>query len=236
VPESLIPINQRIAELIKDLTDDTQKRFAESIGVAPSMISDLFGKRQSRPGYDMLYKIGIAYPQVRMDWLINGRGDKYRLETKTDDLSGLDLIPPQHKRPYSPDIAKFIDEADDRKKKMLVEQDLVEASFTLIERQTLGLRIKKIRLIRGLSLSQASASVGITEAELNSVELAENEINNDVLSSLANLYEVPDDFLKTGIDNELTLLRTLNQYQRQTPHRLRADIDYILERLNRAGI
>lgn len=61
--------------LIDEFAGGTQRRFAEKVGISPSVISDLFGKRKNSPGADLLYKIATAYPEVSMNWLIAGTGD-----------------------------------------------------------------------------------------------------------------------------------------------------------------
>ncbi|MBG8556189.1 XRE family transcriptional regulator [Hymenobacter guriensis] len=66
------PISQRIRILIDSFADGNQRHFAEKIGITPSAISDLFGKRKNTPGTEMLQKIAAAYKNVSMDWLLNG--------------------------------------------------------------------------------------------------------------------------------------------------------------------
>ncbi|MDF7810740.1 LexA family transcriptional regulator [Hymenobacter sp. YC55] len=65
-------INQRIKTLIDQYAGGVQRRFAQETGLSTGMVSDLFGKRENKPGLEMLKKIANAYPQLRMRWLLLG--------------------------------------------------------------------------------------------------------------------------------------------------------------------
>ncbi|MDF7810703.1 hypothetical protein [Hymenobacter sp. YC55] len=66
-------VNMRIATLIESekLNKNT---FAQKIGVTANTIGYIVGERQSKPGFEVIEKIAVAYPDVNMDWLIRGTG------------------------------------------------------------------------------------------------------------------------------------------------------------------
>lgn len=69
-------VGQRISLLIDHYCGGNEKRFAESLGVSPAVINNYTnGKQQSKPGFDVLYKICTTYPQVQIEWLISGQGE-----------------------------------------------------------------------------------------------------------------------------------------------------------------
>ncbi|MBT9395324.1 hypothetical protein KLP40_19310 [Hymenobacter sp. NST-14] len=70
-----LTVNQRIQHLIDNLEKGSQAAFARKIGVRTGTIGDILGKRQSKPGYEILAKIVAAYPELRADWLLGGDGD-----------------------------------------------------------------------------------------------------------------------------------------------------------------
>jgi transcriptional regulator with XRE-family HTH domain len=194
------------------------------------MISDLFGKRQSRPGFEMLYKIGIAYPRVRMDWLINGIGPSLRDANEHSEN-------PVNEAFYNEDGKQSTE--DEHKAYLLesiVRRDIVNASQVRLEIQELANNLSAVRTIRGFSKAAVAQKLEITEDELTKIELGDIDPSGDVVSALTTLYRVPIEYLFKGLDREHILLKALEQYERQSPARLRADIDEILVRLDRAGI
>jgi hypothetical protein len=71
-------INQRIQHLIDNLEKGSQAAFARKIDVRTGTVGDIIGKRQSKPGYEILAKIVASYPELRADWLIAGEGEMLR--------------------------------------------------------------------------------------------------------------------------------------------------------------
>lgn len=64
---------QRIDYLIKVLEGDNARAFADKIGVSPKTVSYLrHGKTRVGLHAD---RICAAYPEIRKDWLLVGRGD-----------------------------------------------------------------------------------------------------------------------------------------------------------------
>ena len=64
---------QRIDFLVKALAFDNAKLFAEKVGVPPTSVSKWrHGARN--PSYGMLERILAAYPEVRPEWLHDGKG------------------------------------------------------------------------------------------------------------------------------------------------------------------
>jgi transcriptional regulator with XRE-family HTH domain len=71
-------INERIEALILHLAKGKQTEFAAKIGVPQSTIAGIVGIRQTKPGYEILEKIAIAFPEVNSDWLLIGEGEMFR--------------------------------------------------------------------------------------------------------------------------------------------------------------
>lgn len=69
-------IQNRFQKIIDAIFDGNQKAFAEAIGVTPSVINNVVGKRQGKPSCDVLEKI-YANAQISMDWLISGKGEMF---------------------------------------------------------------------------------------------------------------------------------------------------------------
>lgn len=68
-------INERIAQLVP-LLSPNKNAFAKALGYSyNSMIENIVGKRQSKPGYDFLNALMITFPQVNSTWLLTGEGE-----------------------------------------------------------------------------------------------------------------------------------------------------------------
>lgn len=67
-------INSRFELLIKVLFNGKQSAFACAIGVTPSVINNIVGKRQGKPSFELMEKISTI-EEVNIDWLISGRGE-----------------------------------------------------------------------------------------------------------------------------------------------------------------
>lgn len=60
----------------------SKSEFAERLDVAPATISHLLSGR-NKPSYEIIRAIGEKFPELSLDWLINGNGKMF----KTDDIS-----------------------------------------------------------------------------------------------------------------------------------------------------
>ncbi len=67
-------IKDRFNELIKHFADNNKKAFAETIGISPTVIENVVGKREGNPSFEVLQKIKCAFANVNMDWLISENG------------------------------------------------------------------------------------------------------------------------------------------------------------------
>jgi hypothetical protein len=90
----LSPLSQRINLIVDRLESGVQRRFALKIGARPGQISEVLGERRAKPSSDLLEKIGIAYPEIRTEWLLLGEGEM--LKSADSDAQ------PQNISPYPP--------------------------------------------------------------------------------------------------------------------------------------
>lgn len=66
-------INERLSKLIRILFGGNKSAFASRLGVTPSVIDNIVGKRQSKPSFDLIEKLS-SIEEVNLDWLITGHG------------------------------------------------------------------------------------------------------------------------------------------------------------------
>lgn len=96
-------INERIRYLIDSLAKGKQRPFARSINIPISTLRDIIGPRQSEPSFGTIKKIIDSYPEVNLNWLMNGTGNpllkagdenlvreeqnKYEIDLKNTEIS-----------------------------------------------------------------------------------------------------------------------------------------------------
>lgn len=69
-------INERLQIIVNELFDGNKAKFAKSIEIAPTSISNyLSDKRQSKPSADMLEKIINVVECLSAEWLLTGKGE-----------------------------------------------------------------------------------------------------------------------------------------------------------------
>lgn len=80
-------INKRIQELIAAVTKGNKRAFSAMVGVSPTVIENIVGSRQGKPGFDLLEKIAYSIENINLDWLITGRGEMLKEEQKKEEVS-----------------------------------------------------------------------------------------------------------------------------------------------------
>ena len=71
-------INQRFTEIVNVLYSGNKRHFAKIIGVNPTVIENVVGKRQGNPSFEVVQKILSAIANINPDWLITGQGTMLR--------------------------------------------------------------------------------------------------------------------------------------------------------------
>ena len=88
-------INERFDQIIGTLFKGNKSAFANEIGVTPSVVDNIVGKRQGKPSFDVVEKVS-ALAEINIDWLITGKGDMLKSSKgikPTKDGTGIPLIP-----------------------------------------------------------------------------------------------------------------------------------------------
>lgn len=88
-------INERFDQIIGTLFKGNKSAFANAIGVTPSVVDNIVGKRQGKPSFDVVEKVSTL-AEINIDWLITGKGDMLKSSKgikPTKDGTGIPLIP-----------------------------------------------------------------------------------------------------------------------------------------------
>lgn len=86
-------INKRMTELINAVSNGNKRAFSQLVGVSPTVIENIVGTRQGKPGYELLEKILFAIENINIDWLLTGRGSMLRTEVASISLEPTAGVP-----------------------------------------------------------------------------------------------------------------------------------------------
>jgi transcriptional regulator with XRE-family HTH domain len=84
-------VNERFKNIINELYFNNKRSFANAIGVNPTVIENIVGKRGGNPSFEVVQKVLSANANISADWLIMGTGSMLRDE-KIEEIKEL-LIP-----------------------------------------------------------------------------------------------------------------------------------------------
>jgi transcriptional regulator with XRE-family HTH domain len=80
-----VEINDRISDLITQL-DLNPNSFADAIGVKGTVIYNILKGRKSKPSFEVLQKIILAYQTINANWLLNGDGEIWKKKANNHDI------------------------------------------------------------------------------------------------------------------------------------------------------
>lgn len=69
-------INERFGKIIRVLYGGNKRAFATEVGIAPTVVENIVGKRQGKPSFEVIEKV-CALANINTEWLITGRGDAF---------------------------------------------------------------------------------------------------------------------------------------------------------------
>lgn len=67
-------VDSRIQKIIDIYCNGSKSEFAQKVGIANSVISNIMGTRKSLPSFEVLEKIVKTFPQLNCEWLLIGTG------------------------------------------------------------------------------------------------------------------------------------------------------------------
>jgi repressor LexA len=99
-------IGDRIQYLIDNQYNSNKKKFAESIGYAPQVVSNIVAGRRTKPSYEVLNAIISTNVYIDSEWLLTGKGKMIKeinepVLDKTEEKKGIPLIPIEAMAGYS---------------------------------------------------------------------------------------------------------------------------------------
>lgn len=67
-------VNDRFNEIIDSLFKGNKSAFAAAVGITPSVVDNIVGKRHGKPSFGVILKVS-AIADINIEWLITGKGD-----------------------------------------------------------------------------------------------------------------------------------------------------------------
>ena len=86
-------MKDRICAIMKHM-GMSQKTFAEEICISPGTLSSIFSGR-NKPTLNTLNNIHERFPEVNMDWLMNGKGEMFTSDDPVATQNGTGEVGPQ---------------------------------------------------------------------------------------------------------------------------------------------
>ena len=74
-------INERFEQIIDTLYNGNKSAFATAIGVRPSVVDNIVGKRKGKPSFDVVQKVS-AIEEININWFVTGNGDMIQNKSK----------------------------------------------------------------------------------------------------------------------------------------------------------
>lgn len=69
-------INERFQTIIKLLFGGNKRAFALHVGISPTVVENVVGKRQGKPSFDLLVKV-CSNANISAEWLLLGNGEMF---------------------------------------------------------------------------------------------------------------------------------------------------------------
>lgn len=76
-------IQDRLNEIIKLLYSGNKRAFANAVGISPTVVENIVGKRQGNPSFEVIQKIISSNANINTEWLIMGYGEMFKTEKTT---------------------------------------------------------------------------------------------------------------------------------------------------------
>lgn len=124
--QKMSTIQERVKQLIDNLSNGNKRAFAIRIGVSPTVIENVVGQRSGKPGAILLEKILCSFENIDALWLITGKGEMLKPESpKPEENLG---------QVSDPDSSKIIGELTEvirtQAKALLEQQQFINAHFS----------------------------------------------------------------------------------------------------------
>ncbi len=102
-------MNQRLQQFL-NAENLTQTQLAERIGVAKASVSHILAGR-NKPGYDFIVNLSRQFPNLNLDWLVNGKGRMYKITGQESEIPAIPRPSDENPDPQSGDLFEISQES-----------------------------------------------------------------------------------------------------------------------------
>ncbi len=129
-------INERFSQIITALFSSNKSAFASAIGVTPSVVDNLVGKRHGKPSFDVVEKVS-ALEEININWLLTGEGEMLKEMQNNNNgvlINGSNTNSPINNKHYYSDALQIQNEL---LQAQIKEKDAqIKSLLAIIEKQT----------------------------------------------------------------------------------------------------
>lgn len=129
-------INERFSQIITALFSSNKSAFASAIGVTPSVVDNLVGKRHGKPSFDVVEKVS-ALAEININWLLTGEGEMLKEMQNNNNgvlINGSNTNSPINNKHYYSDALQIQNEL---LQAQIKEKDAqIKSLLAIIEKQT----------------------------------------------------------------------------------------------------
>ncbi|MBQ6178696.1 MAG: helix-turn-helix transcriptional regulator [Bacteroidales bacterium] len=104
-------MNQRLQQFL-NAENLTQTQLAERIGVAKASVSHILAGR-NKPGYDFIVNLSRQFPNLNLDWLVNGKGRMYKTTGQESEIPAPPRPTDENPDPQNGDLFEISQESSD---------------------------------------------------------------------------------------------------------------------------
>ena len=79
-------IHVRLEKMVQVFSNGNKSAFGRQADIQSGVLAGLVGGRLNKPSFDILQRLSTSYPQVREEWLLNGKGTMLKREFDADAL------------------------------------------------------------------------------------------------------------------------------------------------------
>lgn len=130
-------INERFSQIITALFSSNKSAFASAIGVTPSVVDNLVGKRHGKPSFDVVEKVS-ALAEININWLLTGEGEMLKEMQNNNNngvlINGSNTNSPINNKHYYSDALQIQNELLQAQIKKKDAQ--IKSLLAIIEKQT----------------------------------------------------------------------------------------------------
>lgn len=123
-------IHERIEMIINSLGMN-KNSFAKRIGVSNTAIENIVGRRQSKPGFEILSRVVESFENINPEWLLTGKGEMLNGRT-SDEHNSIVMTTLKNKPVYKAQFSELEEQVKNKEKEIEMLRELLKSKEEMI--------------------------------------------------------------------------------------------------------